>query len=154
MAIGKEQIGRRMRRFEEVCRRHGLRLTHQRMEIFREVAGSDEHPDAETIYRGVHRRIPAVSMDTVYRTLAVLEAHGLVRKTEAQSGPARYDANADRHHHFICTRCGLVRDVYSHKLDKVSVPAAVKAIGTVTSCEVQLRGICAGCAKRKRNRNR
>jgi Fur family peroxide stress response transcriptional regulator len=148
MAVRKEEIERRMQRFQQVCRRHGLKLTHQRTEIFRELARSEEHPDADSIYRRVHRRIPAVSLDTVYRTLGVLEERGLVRKAEVRSGPARYDANMQRHHHFTCARCGLVRDVYSEEMDDMPIPDSVRAIGTVTSHNVHLRGICRRCARR------
>jgi Fur family peroxide stress response transcriptional regulator len=149
MAVGKAEIGRRMQRFEDVCRRRGLKLTYQRAEIFRELAGTQEHPDAETIYRRVHRRIPAISLDTVYRTLGLLEAQGLVVKAEVFAGPARYDANVHHHHHFVCTRCGSVRDFFSPAMDRIPVPSAARALGKVLSCDVHLRGICARCARRR-----
>jgi len=152
VAAAKNLVEQRVRRFAETCRRRGLRVTHQRMEIFRELAGTDEHPDAETIYRRVHRRIPAVSRDTVYRTLGLLEAQGLARKAEVQAGAARYDANTDGHHHYVCTRCGLVRDVYCQAMDRVRIPASVRAIGTVTSRHVHLRGRCRRCAARRARR--
>jgi Fur family peroxide stress response transcriptional regulator len=147
--VGKVEIERRMRRFQDVCRQQGLKLTYQRAQVFRELAGSDEHPDAETVYRRVHRRIPAISLDTVYRALGLLEGQGLVCKAEVLSGPARYDANVDHHHHFICTRCGAVHDFYSPAMDRIAVPSAARALGKVLSCEVHLRGICARCARRR-----
>ena len=69
MKIGKREIEQRMERFEEVCRNSGMKLTHQRMEIFREVAQTGDHPDAEKVYQGVRKRMPTISLDTVYRTL-------------------------------------------------------------------------------------
>ena len=152
MAVAKEEAECRMRRFVQVCRQRGLRVTHQRTEIFRELARTDEHPDAETIYRRVHRRIPAVSLDTVYRTLGMLEERGLVGKAEVQCGAARYDANTNDHHHFVCTVCGLVRDVYSEAMDEVPVPASVREIGTVTSRRVHWRGVCSRCSAGKTTR--
>jgi Fur family transcriptional regulator, peroxide stress response regulator len=150
MAVSKTQIERRMRRFTKTCQAHGLKLTHQRMEVFRELAGADDHPDAETIYRGVSRRVPAISRDTVYRTLATLEERGLVRKAEILASKGRYDANMDRHHHFVCTECGLVRDFYSETLDELPLPKSVKTLGHVESAHVQLRGICSKCARGNR----
>jgi Fur family transcriptional regulator, peroxide stress response regulator len=150
MAVSKTEIQRRMEQFERMCRQHGLKVTHQRTEIFRELAGTDEHPDAETIYAAVHQRVPAVSLDTVYRTLGVLEEKGLIRRAEVQSGAARYDANTDRHHHFICTACGLVRDIHYEQIENVPIPASVQEIGTVESRDIQLRGLCKRCAARKR----
>jgi Fur family peroxide stress response transcriptional regulator len=150
MAVAKAKLERRMERFAETCRSHGLKATHQRMEVFRELAGAEDHPDAETIYQNVRRRVPAISRDTVYRTLATLEEHGLVRKAEILAGKGRYDANMDRHHHFVCTECGLVRDFYCETLDALPIPKSVATLGRVESSHVQLRGLCAGCARGRR----
>jgi len=150
MAVTKAEIERRMRRFTETCQASGLKLTHQRMEVFRELAGTEDHPDAETIYKNVSRRVPAISRDTVYRTLATLEEEGLVRKAEILANRGRYDANMDCHHHFVCTECGLVRDFYSEALDELPLPKSVTTLGRVESTHVQLRGICSSCARGKR----
>jgi Fur family peroxide stress response transcriptional regulator len=150
MAVSKAKIERRIERFVDTCRQHGMKVTHQRMEVFRELAGTEEHPDAEAIYQSVRRRVPAISRDTVYRTLASLEEQGLVRKAEILFSKARYDANTDRHHHFVCTECGLVRDVYSEALNELPIPKAATSLGRVESAHVQLRGVCAACARRKR----
>jgi Fur family peroxide stress response transcriptional regulator len=150
MVVSKAEVGRRIQRFTEMCRQNGLKLTHQRTEVFRELAGTDTHPDAETIYQAVRRRVPAISRDTVYRTLATLEEQGLVRKAEILASKGRYDANVDRHHHFICTKCGLVRDFYCEEMDHLAIPRAVVSLGRVHSSHVQLRGTCAACAARKR----
>jgi len=150
MAVSKAEIERRMKRFAETCRAAGLKTTHQRMEVFRELAGTENHPDAETIYLHVSRRVPAISRDTVYRTLATLEGQGLVHKAEIVSGRARYDANTDHHHHFICTECGRVHDFYSPALDALPIPRSVSALGRVDSAQVQLRGVCTNCAKNRR----
>jgi Fur family transcriptional regulator, peroxide stress response regulator len=149
MAVSSDQIDDRMRRFSATCIGAGLKVTHQRTEIFRELAGSEEHPDADLIFRRVRRRVPAISRDTVYRTLAALEKQGLVRKAEILDDRARYDANTSRHHHFVCTECGAVRDFYSKDLDALPIPRGVKSLGSVESTHVQLRGICITCAAKK-----
>lgn len=144
-----EELEQRVRAFVEVCRAKGLKATHQRMEIVRELAGSQEHPDAETIYRRVRRRVPAVSRDTVYRTLSTLESHGLVCRADTLGGPARFDPNLERHHHFICTACGAIRDFRSPAFDRLPIPQAVRAFGDVTSARVEVRGVCAECLARR-----
>jgi Fur family peroxide stress response transcriptional regulator len=150
MAVSKAEIERRMERFVQACRQHGMKVTHQRMEVFRELAGTEEHPDAEALYQSVRRRVPAISRDTVYRTLASLEEQGIVRKAEILFNKARYDANMDCHHHFVCTECGLVRDFYSDALNELPIPKTVTSLGRVESTHVQLRGVCSACAGRKR----
>jgi len=149
MAVSRTELDRRIRRFTETCSRHSIKVTHQRAEVFREAAGSDEHPDAEMIYQQVRKRVTGISRDTVYRTLATLEDVGLIRKAEVSGGPARFDANLDRHHHFICTVCGAVRDFRSEALDRLPTPDAVKALGSVESAQVHVRGVCAACMGRK-----
>ena len=144
MAVSPDELDRRMRRFDQICRADGLKVTHQRMEIFSELARTDEHPDAETVYRRVHERMPAVSRDTVYRTLALLEEKGLITRAGI-SGPSRYDARTEQHHHFVCVRCGLVKDFSSEVMDGLSPPAEVKRWGAVDSIRVQVRGICRSC---------
>jgi len=67
LAPGELQL--RMNHFKEGLRRCGVKLTHQRMDIFHEVAKSSDHPDIETIYKSVRERVPTVSLDTVYPTL-------------------------------------------------------------------------------------
>jgi Fur family peroxide stress response transcriptional regulator len=120
------------------------------MEVFHELAASDEHPDAETVYERVRKRLPTVSRDTVYRTLSTLETQGLVSRTEVLGSPARYDANTAPHHHFVCTVCGGIRDFHSEALDGLLIPKSVEALGKVESAHVQVRGVCSACVARKR----
>lgn len=120
-------------------------MTHQRMEIFREVAQTGDHPDAETVFQGVRRRIPTVSLDTVYRTLWWLRDLGLVAMLGPPRERARFDANLSRHHHFVCTRCGLTRDFFSDELDSLELPAAVRSIGFAEKTQVEVKGLCLKC---------
>lgn len=140
-----EDVETRVAVFARALRESGLRLTHQRLEVAREIASSSAHPDTETIYQSVRRRVPTISLDTVYRTLAALEELGLIHRVEAMAGAARYDPNLDRHHHFVCTRCGRIRDVYSDSLDELEVPESASEVGRVESITVQLNGVCGEC---------
>ena len=150
MKISRREIEQRMKSFEEVCRNAGMKLTHQRMEIFREVAQTVEHPDAETVLRGVRERIPTVSLDTVYRTLWLLNDLDLVDTLGPSRERACFDANLRRHHHFVCRRCGSTRDFYSEELHELKVPRSVKTLGNVETTQVEVRGVCHGCASRNR----
>ncbi|MBM4027958.1 MAG: transcriptional repressor [Planctomycetes bacterium] len=147
--MSKVEIEHRVQAFVQTCRRRGLKITPQRMEIFRELAASTEHPDAETVYQRVCQRMPTLSRDTVYRTLATLEAEGLIRKVEPLFERARYDPNPDRHHHFVCAVCGLVSDFYSEALDRLPIPSSLESVGTIDSAQVQVRGTCLACTRDK-----
>ena len=102
MRVGEDDIERRMTRFEQECRDAGVKLTHQRLEVFREVAHTVDHPDAETVHRRVRKRIPTVSLDTVYRTLWLLTDLRLIGTLGPPRGRTRFDANMSPHHHFVC----------------------------------------------------
>lgn len=145
MAVPTKETARRVEELSAALRAAGLRLTHQRLEVVREIAGTDEHPDVEAIYRGVRRRAPTISLDTVYRTLGTLADRGLLLRVDTPGGPARYDANLARHHHFVCIRCGLIRDVEDARLDAWGRAAEVRMPGTLVSVEVRFKGICARC---------
>jgi len=141
-------IASRMERFERVCREAGAKLTHQRMEIFREVAATGDHPDAETIHQRVRDRLPTVSLDTIYRTLWLLVDLGMVKTLGSGRERARFDANLDPHHHFVCVKCGLTRDFYSKDFDALALPDSLGEIGRVEATHVEARGVCLDCATR------
>ncbi|MFN2352399.1 MAG: Fur family transcriptional regulator [Kiritimatiellia bacterium] len=124
-------------------RRHAVRPTPQRLAILRELAARKIHPDAETIYEQVRQRLPAISLDTVYRNLRLLEARGLIMRVTTVRERARYDADLSPHSHFICSKCSRVLDVPVSALRPV--PAEADAFGTVASVHVEFRGLCHQC---------
>lgn len=138
---------RRLAHLVASAKEAGVKLTPQRLEIFREITASVEHPDAETIFRAVQRRMPTVSLDTVYRTLWRLEELGLVATVGPPSDAVRFDANLDHHHHYVCVGCGLVRDFESEHLDALRLPESVKDLGSVVGARVEVRGLCAACQR-------
>ena len=146
MQVAQEDYQGRLEHFREACAREGIRLSHQRIEIFKEVAGSIEHPDAEEIYRRVAMRIPTISRDTVYRNLREFERLDLLRTCFINRNRMRFDANMRAHHHFVCDRCGMVRDFESGELENLPVPEEVDGIGSVSSASVELHGICRRCS--------
>jgi Fur family peroxide stress response transcriptional regulator len=152
MKIRAKEVEKRVNSFSGVCRRYGVKATHQRSEIYRELARTDEHPDAETIYTRVRKRIPAISLDTVYRTLRLLEKEGLISRVESLNEKTRFDANTNYHHHFICTECGLIRDFYKDEWNNFRAPSDVKTMGKVNSIHVELRGLCKACQEKKRDK--
>jgi Fur family transcriptional regulator, peroxide stress response regulator len=152
MKVDRAETERRVARFMAAARKAGVKLTHQRLEIFREVASSLEHPDAETVYRAVHARMPTVSLDTVYRTLWTLSDLGLVSTLGLRHESVRFDGNPEKHHHYVCVRCGLTRDFESAELHALRLPGTVKVLGSVVSTHIEVRGVCASCAGKGKKR--
>ena len=75
----------------QILREAGLRVTQQRTAIVSVLASADDHPSAEEVYAKARLVDDTVSVATVYRTLAVLEGAGLIRKLSFEDAPARYE---------------------------------------------------------------
>jgi Fur family peroxide stress response transcriptional regulator len=138
-------------RFRDACREAGIRVTAQRLEVFRALAVAEDHPSAEAVLRRVRRRLPVVSLDTVYRTLALFEDKGLVRKV-AMDGPGRYDARRPAHHHLVCRRCRKVCDLDWPDFDELGPAPTPTGWGEVERREAHLVGLCAACARKRRRK--
>ncbi len=136
-----------MEAFYETCRRRGVRVTPQRVEVFREVAGRRDHPDAESVFRGVHDRMPSISLDTVHRTLLWLRDLGLIVALGPRRESVRFDAHLETHDHYVCLRCGMTRDI-AGEATRVTRPAvSVRDLGSVVATRVEVQGVCRECAR-------
>ena len=147
MEVESVKVEQRLEQFKAAAKDAGVKLTHQRLEIFREVASSLEHLDAKTVFRSVQARMPTVSLDTVYRTLWMLNDLGIITTLGPRCETMRFDANLEPHHHYVCTRCGSARDFESVEFNALRVPDAVKELGSVVAMHVEVRGICDSCAR-------
>ncbi len=147
MKVSQGDLKRRIDSFKAAAKQAGVKLTHQRLEIFREVASSLEHPDAEMVFRAVQARMPTVSLDTVYRTLWTLRDLGIISPLGPRRESVRFDANLTDHHHYVCMRCGLTRDFESTELNALRIPESVQGIGSIVATHVEVRGVCARCSK-------
>ena len=148
--VSSAEIKKRVQSLSDACRDAGLRMTQQRLEIFRAVARTGEHPDAETVHTRVRRRLPNISLDTVYRNLAQLEHLGLLSRVDLLCGRARFDANSDHHHHFVCVVCERVIDIYLSEEETLSLPRQSNRFGEAASLHLQVRGVCNDCQKKKK----
>ena len=137
--------GQRTELFVEKCRRLGLKLTHQRLEIYKVLAAGKNHPSAEDIYSTLTPAMPTLSLDTVYRTLVTFERNGLIDRVEVLDDRARFDANLNGHHHMVCKRCRKAIDFYWPVIDDLDVPAETEGWGDIESLHIELRGICKSC---------
>jgi len=131
--------------FEQACKTAGLKLTHQRLEIFRELARAKDHPAAETLYKRLQKRIPTISLDTVYRTLASLEKHDLIHRVNTTESQARFEADTGQHHHLVCTRCKEIIDFHWQGFDQSALPDDLRSWGRLTRRNVTLHGVCRKC---------
>ncbi|MFN8036671.1 MAG: transcriptional repressor [Acidimicrobiia bacterium] len=128
-------------------RAQGLRVTPQRQALFRLLEGNRSHPTVESLHEAVSAQMPTMSLKTVYQTVHDLESLGEVAVLDVGTGSVRVDPNVETsHHHLVCTRCGLVRDV-PVEFDGLRVPVGHRRdFASVDTAEVIFRGVCDGCA--------
>ncbi|WP_457573530.1 Fur family transcriptional regulator [Desulfolithobacter sp.] len=139
--------------FEKTCRANGLKITHQRLQIYRTLIQSTNHPSAETLYRQLVRQMPTLSLDTVYRTLSTFEELGLVRRVETTGNQSRFEARTEQHHHFFCDDCGQLLDFTWPTFDAMPLPEELTQIGTIREKNLVLHGLCSRClAKQKQKK--
>ena len=83
---------------------------------------------------------------TIYKVLDALTRLGVAREVSVISERKRYDANLDRHHHLVCTRCKKIVDFYDDGLDAIAPPRRLSAF-VAHSVSVQVMGLCGRCAQ-------
>ncbi len=134
-------------KLKQICETAGIKLTHQRLEIFKEILSSRDHPAAEVIHQRLQKKLPTIAIDTVYRTLTTFDELGIVKKLHVMGERTLFDANLDQHHHFVCTRCKTVEDLYWPEFDKTILPKGFDCVGQIQSRHLELHGLCKRCMK-------
>jgi Fur family peroxide stress response transcriptional regulator len=131
--------------FARRCRTHGVRVTAQRLAVYRALAEDASHPTADGIYRRLRGAMPSLSPATVYRILESLVRDGLLRRVSTTGGAGRFDANLEPHQHLICRVCGRMTDVPRPALEVGRVAARVRPRFVVEDVDVRIVGRCETC---------
>lgn len=131
--------------FIDRCKELGMKITPQRVAIYKELSMSFEHPSAEEIYNKIKGYYPNVSLTTVYRTLETFEKMGIISVVNTLYNAARYDANLEPHNHLICVRCKKVQDLYDESLNNLTIKKSkdYKILGY----NILVKGVCTECQK-------
>ena len=130
---------------KEVFAKSGLKFTNQRYLVYKAMVGAKDHPSAETVWRRVRGEAPAISLDTVYRTLATFEASGLVMRVPGGGEEGRFDGDVSPHHHLVCLSCGAIEDFFMPGAGLHDLPRSVADWGKVRDAQVLVRGVCRRC---------
>jgi Fe2+ or Zn2+ uptake regulation protein len=122
-----------------------VRMTNQRRMILEEVRKLCSHPTAMEVYEIVRKRLPHISLGTVYRNLEFLSDMGLIQKLEMAGTQRRFDGRIENHYHLRCMRCHRLED-----LDVSPIAAIDQALVGVTDFEVlwhrlEFMGVCSAC---------
>ena len=132
----------------QALRARGLRLTRPRRLVLEVVRAGKVHPSAYRVYNRVRRRLPHVSLGTVYRNLRLLVETGLLRESVDAAG-TRFDPNTAPHDHFTCLQCRRIYDVAQTRA--VRIRARFSSLGfQVLEHRVEFYGRCRTCRQRTR----
>jgi Fe2+ or Zn2+ uptake regulation protein len=135
----------------DTLRARGLRLTRPRRLILDVVRATDAHPTAAFVYQKVRRRLPRVSLATVYRNLRMLAAEGFLAE-RTDTGGLRFDGNTGPHDHFTCLTCGRIYDVPARDDRGGRRRVAARTGFEVLDHRTEYYGRCGAC-RRQRGRS-
>ena len=141
----KRATEERMSAFQTRCHQAGLKVTPQRMAVYKALVETTEHPSAEAVFRRVRRTFPSISLDTVNRTLLTLSDLGAAFVVEGSGEAKRFDANLCTHQHFKCLKCRRIIDFHHEPFDEIAVPENLAGRFTVLRKTVYLEGLCDRC---------
>jgi Fe2+ or Zn2+ uptake regulation protein len=129
----------------QTLRDHGIAVTPQRLAVLTSLQNRRDHPTADNIYREVRQQLPAISFNTVYKSLEVLCQKGMVIKVNPLHEVARYDGETGPHAHLICRQCHNIIDLDWKPSEGVSLPLENLQGFQVEHLSLTLWGLCPRC---------
>lgn len=129
----------------------GYVQTPQRKVILEELSRLKTHPSADQLFELVRKKLPKVSLGTIYRNLEYLSEEGIIKKLDSGSGQKRFDYNTNHHYHIRCVKCD--------RIDDIELPekmAFEESIINATDFEIinhnlEFTGLCPDCKNSKNN---
>ncbi|MDY6914328.1 MAG: transcriptional repressor [Planctomycetota bacterium] len=130
-----------------------LRLTRQRRVILGEFRTPGVHLTPDMVYDRVRRKVPNISLSTVYRNLEILSQQGLIKKIGVTGTQQCYDGGLHRHYHVRCTVCGKVSDISAKPFGDLDSVARTASNFKILGHELEFQGLCRKCKNNKNSRN-
>lgn len=122
-----------------------LKLTPQRLAVYKYLMSTKEHPSAEVIYKALQPDYPTMSLATVYKAVKTLVEVNLVQEINVGEGNFRYDGNNNEHAHIQCLSCNKVDDLEHVSFPDLNKTAEDNSAYKVISNKLFFYGICENC---------
>ena len=133
------------KRIIQGMRQHGLKLTRQRLAVIDIIAGEKSHPSAASVFAKARKKVPQISLSTVYLTLDILKRAGLIKELEFDDRDSRYEGDISNHLNLVCNGCGRIED-FKAPSPPVSSANVEKSTGfRVDSMRLEYYGYCRAC---------
>jgi len=134
-------------RIDSMKKQHGIRITKQRRVLLDQIDQLDTHLTADQLYNLVRKKIPNISLGTVYRNLEILSGAGLVKKLNIDGERSYYDGGLHDHYHARCVNCGRIKDVSADQVGDLDSEVHIKDFN-ITGHELVFVGLCSACGKK------
>jgi len=131
--------------FRELCHEHGIAVTHQRQVLYEVMKTMHGHPSPEEVYARVKKKVPAISLATVYKNIHLFVESGVFRKMSLHHGSVRVEMNEDPHHHMVCSKCRKITDIGEKELGLAGKRNRLPGGFLVERYAVDVIGLCAKC---------
>jgi len=126
---------------EIMCSSKGIKLTHQRRVIAKVLSKSDDHPDANLVFKRSSKIDSNISMATVYRTMKLFEDTNIVVVRDFGDGRSRYEIYSNEHHdHLIDTDSGEVIEFVNDQIEELQHKVAKELGYELTGHRLELYG--------------
>ena len=125
-----------------------LRMTRQRQLILEELRNVTTHPSADEIYDMVRKRLPRISLGTVYRNLEILSQLGEIQKLETGGAQKRFDGNPKHHYHIRCLECSRIDDLVVDQPGDIEKKAARLTDYKIVGHRLEFLGLCPDCKEK------
>jgi Fur family peroxide stress response transcriptional regulator len=131
--------------FREICQENGIAVTHQRQVLYEVMKSMHGHPSPEEVYAKVKKKVPAISLATVYKNIHLFVENGVFREVSMHHGSVRVEMNGEAHHHMVCSRCKAITDIDEDQLGLVAKRNKLPGGFLVERYAVDVIGVCAKC---------
>jgi Fur family ferric uptake transcriptional regulator len=122
-------------------------MTRQRTVILEELRRVTTHPGADEIYEMVRKRLPRISLGTIYRNLEILSENGDIRRLDTGSHLKRFDGRAEHHYHIRCLRCDRLVDAFVDLGADIDRPVREASDFLIIGHQLEFVGICPQCQR-------
>ena len=115
--------------------------------ILQTIISTKTHPGASWVYKRLKPHIPGLSLGTVYRNINLLREEGTVISVGVVDGEERFDGRMIPHPHFVCEKCGRVKDFTKKAESAINSKLSIEIPGFfIDNRKTVFYGLCKTCA--------
>lgn len=135
----------KLERYLKILKDHHLKITPQRLAVLQYLDAHHTHPTVEEIYHTLKKKTPSLSKTTVYNTLEILNNHHIIHAISITGHERRYDLKKEIHHHFLCRKCGTIKDI---DLTCPNIKKIQQLGYTIEELHGYFKGLCPDCTNK------